>query len=194
MGVVRDVTIDQLTQAVTGISTSGMSDSTGQAIKNSIDALTTALTTEKANRDASNVTDASAWRSAIGVPYINNIKFDAFSSAVTLNTTNYTDIKTQTFNLKAGSYIMIYFLNATWTQGSYQFYPALKVGSDYVASQYSYANAQTNGMCVFMGRVNIPSDGNITLGIAGRITNTAKTVTIPAYQEIGVFMISRIVD
>lgn len=46
MAVVRDITIDQLIQAVTGISTSGMSDSTGQAIKNSIDALTTALTTE----------------------------------------------------------------------------------------------------------------------------------------------------
>ena len=43
-----------------------ITDDTGQAIKNSMDALTTALTTEKANRDASNVTNASAWRSAIG--------------------------------------------------------------------------------------------------------------------------------
>lgn len=194
MGVATDKSLQGLTTAVTNISATGMSDTTGQAIVTAINGLGTTLGSDKANIDASNIVDASAWRNAIGVPYINNIKFDAFSSAVTLNTTNYTDIKTQTFNLKAGSYIMIYFLNATWTQGSYQFYPALKVGSDYVASQYSYANAQTNGMCVFMGRVNIPSDGNITLGIAGRITNTAKVVTIPAYQEIGVFMISRIID
>lgn len=39
MGVVRDVTIDQLTQAVTGISTSGMSDSTGQAINSTLGTL-----------------------------------------------------------------------------------------------------------------------------------------------------------
>ena len=42
MGVVRDVTIDQLTQAVHGISTSGMSDSTGQAIVTSINNLRSA--------------------------------------------------------------------------------------------------------------------------------------------------------
>lgn len=39
MGVVRDVTIDQLTQAVQGISTSGMSDSTGQAINSTLGTL-----------------------------------------------------------------------------------------------------------------------------------------------------------
>lgn len=39
MGVVRDVTIDQLTQAVTGISTSGISDSTGQAINTTLGTL-----------------------------------------------------------------------------------------------------------------------------------------------------------
>lgn len=39
MGVVRDVTIDQLTQAVTGISTSGMSDTTGQAINTTLGTL-----------------------------------------------------------------------------------------------------------------------------------------------------------
>ena len=85
MAVVRDITIDQLIQAVTGISTSGMSDSTGQAIKNSIDALTTALTTEKANRDASNVTDASAWMNAIG---LNKIKIGGAFSAYAQNNGN----------------------------------------------------------------------------------------------------------
>lgn len=39
MGVVRDVTIDQLTQAVQGISSTGISDSTGQAINNTLGTL-----------------------------------------------------------------------------------------------------------------------------------------------------------
>ena len=47
-----------------------ITDDTGQEIKTSINALAGALTTDKANRDASNVTDASAWRSAIGVHYV----------------------------------------------------------------------------------------------------------------------------
>ena len=51
-----------------------MLDSTGQEIVDKLDAVKTAVTglgttlaTDKANRDASNITDASAWRSAIGL-------------------------------------------------------------------------------------------------------------------------------
>lgn len=39
MGVVRDVTIDNLTQAVQGISSTGISDSTGQAINDTLGTL-----------------------------------------------------------------------------------------------------------------------------------------------------------
>ena len=49
MGVVRDVTIDQLTQAVQGISTSGMSDTTGQAINNTLGTLMTNTTGQAIN-------------------------------------------------------------------------------------------------------------------------------------------------
>lgn len=51
MGVVRDVTIDQLTQAVQGISSAGMTDTTGQDIKDSIDALD--MTAETLAKDSS---------------------------------------------------------------------------------------------------------------------------------------------
>lgn len=51
-----------------------MLDSTGQDIVDKLDAVKTAVTglgttlaTDKANRDASNITDGSAWRSAIGL-------------------------------------------------------------------------------------------------------------------------------
>ena len=217
MAVVRDITIDQLIQAVTGISTSGMSDSTGQSInstlgtlgkdtslqdiKTAINALANAISPAAANVTFDNTgtgMTASNVQAAIEevntkIPYINTLTFNANSSPVTINTTNYTDIVTKSFDLKAGSYIIMYMINATWSQGSYQFYPALKVGSEYVASHYSYANAQTNGTCVFLGRVTIPSDGIITLGISGKITNANKVVTIPAYQELGALMLSRVI-
>lgn len=201
MGVVTDVTVKGLTTAVTNISATGMSDTTGQAIVSAINGLSGAISPAASNVTFENTStglSASNVQAAIEevntkIPYINTLTFNANSSAVTINTTNYTDIVTKSFDLKAGSYIIMYMINATWTHGSYQFYPALKVGSEYVVSHYSYANAQTNGTCVFLGRVTIPTDGSITLGIAGRITNANKVVTVPAYQEIGALMLSRII-
>ena len=81
MGVVRDVTIDQLTQAVTGISTSGMSDSTGHAInstlgtlgkdtslqdiKTAISGLGQTLGANKADIDGSNIGDKATFRTNV---------------------------------------------------------------------------------------------------------------------------------
>lgn len=83
MGVVRDVTIDNLTQAVQGISSSGISDTTGQAIKSSIDtlakdtsaqAIASAITglgstlgANKADIDGGNIANPSAFRQNIGL-------------------------------------------------------------------------------------------------------------------------------
>lgn len=83
MGVVRDVTIDQLTQAVQGISSTGISDSTGQAINNTlgtlgkdtslqgiisaISGLGQTLGNDKANISGDNIADKSAFRQNIGI-------------------------------------------------------------------------------------------------------------------------------
>ena len=83
MGVVRDVTIDQLTQAVQGISSTGISDSTGQAINNTlgtlgkdtslqgiisaIAGLGQTLGNDKANIDGSNIADKETFRNNIGL-------------------------------------------------------------------------------------------------------------------------------
>ena len=79
-----------------------MSNTTGGDIKDAIDDNTTAITslaaslgTDKANRDASNITDASAWRSAIGVDnfVIENKNFDiTYSSSSNPVSTAYYDI------------------------------------------------------------------------------------------------------
>ena len=83
MGVVRDVTIDQLTQAVQGISSTGISDSTGQAINNTlgtlladttgqsiasaISGLGQTLGSDKANISGDNIASPSTFRNNIGL-------------------------------------------------------------------------------------------------------------------------------
>lgn len=96
MGVVRDVTIEQLTQAVSGIDTGGLAkdttlqatntalsninttlrgittndpptDTTQQSIAAAITGLATALGSDKANIDGSNIANPSAFRTAIGL-------------------------------------------------------------------------------------------------------------------------------
>ena len=97
MGVVRDVTIDQLTQAVQGISTTGISDSTGQAINNTlstlgkdtslqgiinaINALGALLGSDKANISGDNIADKATFRRNIEV---NKIIVDSFTRSVTI--------------------------------------------------------------------------------------------------------------
>ena len=82
MGVVRDVTIDQLTQAVQGISSTGISDSTGQAINNTLSTLGKdaslqgiisaiaglgqTLGSDKANISGDNIADKATFRQNIG--------------------------------------------------------------------------------------------------------------------------------
>lgn len=76
MGVVRDVTIDQLTQAVQGISSAGMTDTTGQDIKDSIDALDmTAGTLGKDSSLQDIVTAIQALTASIS-PAASNVTFD----------------------------------------------------------------------------------------------------------------------
>ena len=58
MGVVRDFTIEQLTQAVQGISTSGMSDTTGQAINNTLGTLMTNTTGQAINTTLQSLVEA----------------------------------------------------------------------------------------------------------------------------------------
>ena len=97
MGVVRDVTIDQLTQAVQGISSTGISDSTGQAINNTlntlgkdtslqgiisaINALGALLGSDKANISGDNIADKATFRRNIEV---NKIIVDSFTRSVTI--------------------------------------------------------------------------------------------------------------
>lgn len=76
MGVVRDVTIDQLTQAVTGISTSGMSDTTGQAINSTLGTLGKDTSLQDIKNAINNLAGAIS-------PSANNVTYDNTSSGLT---------------------------------------------------------------------------------------------------------------
>ena len=116
MGVVRDVTVEQLAQAVGGIDTSGLAkdttlqatntalgiinttlggittndpptDTTQQSIAAAIINLGAALGSDKANIDGSNIVNPSAWRSAIRALYDIYLQvFVAPASGTDLNT------------------------------------------------------------------------------------------------------------
>lgn len=114
MGIVRDVTVDQLTQAVGGIDTSGLvkdstaqatntllsninttlggittndppTDTTQQSIASAISGLGTALGADKANISGDNIADKAAFRSNINAQE----KISSNTATVTLSTTKY---------------------------------------------------------------------------------------------------------
>lgn len=115
MGVVRDVTIDQLTQAVQGISTTGISDSTGQAINNTlstlgkdtslqgiinaINALGALLGSDKANISGDNIADKATFRRNIEV---NKIIVDSFTRSVTIAANSNISWNAYTESVKSG--------------------------------------------------------------------------------------------
>lgn len=119
MGVVRDVTIDNLTQAVQGISSNGISDSTGQDINNTLDTLgkdttlqgiITAITTlgstlgsDKANISGDNIASPSTFRQNIGI-YTGQVVTDEDSTSV--KTGSYFQVGLS-INLPAGSWIVL---------------------------------------------------------------------------------------
>ena len=117
MGIVRDVTIDQLTQAVQGISSTGISDSTGQAINNTlntlgkdtslqgiisaINALGTLLGSDKANISGDNIADKETFRSNIEAEP--RTIYDTFNVTFSGTVTPSTPLKdTQTSVAKSG--------------------------------------------------------------------------------------------
>ena len=82
MGVVRDVTIDQLTQAVQGISSAGMTDTTGQDIKDSIDALDMTAGTLGKDSSLQDIKDSIDALANTISPAAANVTFDNTSSGL----------------------------------------------------------------------------------------------------------------
>lgn len=102
MGVVRDVTIDQLTQAVQGISSTGISDSTGQAINNTLGNINT---TEQGIEVALQIIGQNVKPSALNIPYSNTssgLSANNVQSAIDEICTDLIQTKTYTASYTAG--------------------------------------------------------------------------------------------
>lgn len=133
MGVVRDITVEQLAQAVSGIDTSGLAkdstlqatntalgninttlggittndpptDTTQQSIAAAISALGSTLGSDKANIDGSNIANPSAFRSAIGIKSI------SVSNTSLANNINVPNLNTYRF----GIFHLRYSANQRW--------------------------------------------------------------------------------
>lgn len=121
MGVVRDVTIDQLTQAVQGISSAGMTDTTGQDIKDAIDALDmTAGTLGKDSSLQDIKTAINNLGSAIS-PSANNVTFDNTGTGMTASNAQaaIVELNTNKQNNVVGGAVSTIDFNDYKTQGNY---------------------------------------------------------------------------
>ena len=104
MAVVRDITIDQLTQAVIGISTNSMSDSTGQAINTTLGTLGKDTTLSNINTTLQSLVGSTS-PSAANVTFDNTgtgLSASNVQSAISEICTDLIQTKTYTSSYTAG--------------------------------------------------------------------------------------------
>ena len=197
MGVVRDVTIDQLTQAVQGISSAGMTDTTGQDIKDSIDALDMTAGTLGKDSSLQDIKDSIVALANAVKPDASDIPYDASLSVKgkidEINDLGYKPKNYSTSvgidNMHGNDYNGLYWMSKTnWSdmpQGSYgylevcgnlqKFYP---YGGTGLAELYirMYANSAWNTW----KRVQSTSNASIT-----RQSGVSSTTPIPTITRRG---------
>lgn len=107
------------------------------------------------------------------------------SSAVTFNATETQILQsTGALHLKPGNYIGICAVNATWTASSHQtMFCVRNVGNTNFNEGYSGANPQTNTPCFIMSSFAVTTESDYYMEIVGKTSNSAKEVTVPAYQS-----------
>lgn len=107
------------------------------------------------------------------------------SSAVVFNSTEVQVLQsTGKLDLKAGNYVAICAINATWSVSSYQTkFCVRNVGNTTFTDGYSNASPQTNIPCFIVCPFSVSADGEYYMEIVGKTSNSAKEVTVPAYQN-----------
>lgn len=184
MGVVRDVTIDNLTQAVQDISSTGISDSTGQAINNTlgtlgkdtslqgiitaINALGTLLGSDKANISGDNIADKSTFRTNIGLTTNTTTLTNPVSQVYAQHITKKNDVVylyIDINNLNTTTEVIIGRIPSGYRPQHRINYEALVIASS-DASFKGYAH------------INIQTNGNISYKSLGSYTGTFTTINV----------------
>ena len=184
MGVVRDVTIDQLTQAVQGISTTGISDSTGQAINNTlgtlgkdtslqgiisaISGLGHTLGSDKANISGDNIASPSTFRQNIGLTTNTTTLTNPISQVYAQHITKKNDVVylyIDINNLNTTTEVIIGTLPSGYRPLHRINYEALVIDS---------SNASFKGYA----HINIQTNGNISYKSLGSYTGSFTTINV----------------
>ena len=163
MGVVRDVTIDQLTQAVQGISSTGISDSTGQAINNTLGTL---------GKDTSLQSIASAINSLAGAisPAAANVTFD--NTGTGLSASNVQTAISELnecklyYKVVSGTTNNYGFIDVGVSANQYTLISAIKLSANdngEMAIPYRNTNASNSAQSLFIYNNNFVARANVSI-------------------------------
>ena len=163
MGVVRDVTIDQLTQAVQGISSTGISDSTGQAINNTLATLGKDTSLQGIITAINNLSGAIS-------PAASNVTFD--NTGTGLNASNVQAAITELNDFKlyykvvSGTTNNYGFIDVGVNANEYTLISAIKLTADdngVMTSPYRNTNASNSPQSLFVYNNNFVARANIAV-------------------------------
>ena len=136
---------------------------------------------------------------AASLPIFQVIAFEAFTSDQTITATSFTALKTTSNRydfVNGKKYIYFGYVPCSWTNSSYQFEFAVKLTPS-SGTEITYSSNTSNATsrstvtdCVFIGSFT-PSDDvlDATLSICAKVANSAKPITIPAYNNINMILI-----
>lgn len=134
--------------------------------------------------DLSRVATTGAYSDLTGIPSFNYfVSFGYNTSSTIINSTSYIDFigSPQTVTLEGGTYLYMIFLNASWSTGGDNFYTSLNIDGTVSISLNTYAQPQSNSICIFCGTFTIQTGSHI-LKPQARVTGSGtKEITIPNY-------------
>lgn len=123
------------------------------------------------------------------------LNFNMCTAPQVITSTDYIDFASQlptiSSTLNAGVYTYALFVNAKWSNGSYQFYSGINIDGDIAAATNSLAQAQENSTCVFLGNITVPTTGSHTFKVQFKVSSATKEVTIMSYTSVMAILIRR---
>ena len=176
MGIVRDITVEQLTQAIGGIDTSGLAkDSTLQATNTALGNINTTLggiTTNDPPTDTTQQSIAAAINSLVGAisPAASNVTFDNTGTGLSASNvqaaiTELNDFKLY-YKVVSGTTNSYGFIDVGVNANEYTLISAIKLTADdngVMASPYRNTNASNSPQSLFVYNNNFVARANIAV-------------------------------
>lgn len=131
-----------------------------------------------------------------GTPrYTYTIDLGMTTSMQVINTSTYEYVNLHltpvTTNIEKGEYTYILFMNAKWTNSSYQFHAGLEIDGTLKAAGNSFAQPQDNTTCMFFGNISVGTTGNHSFKVMSKVSSAGKEVSIMSYTSVMCLLIRR---